>query len=121
MSCQLLLVGDEQGLISSLDTTAAHKPPVLLHRFVAHENAIFDLKLTCDERSMITGAGDTNARVFDLATSSCTTKCGRNDTATYGGFVEHGHIGSVKCVAPHPSSPGLFVQSIFYYVIYLFI
>ncbi len=94
MDGHLLFLAHEDGSVALVDVSAT--TPELIKRGVwrAHCNAVFDLALDHDERTLYTASGDLTARAWDLATSQ--------NVAILRGNA--GHLGSIKAIAPHPRS-----------------
>ncbi|KAL7748203.1 hypothetical protein RI367_006389 [Sorochytrium milnesiophthora] len=90
----LLLVGDEAGQVSFLDTNQIDAEPLLL-RMQTHRNAVLDVKWHPSERKMVTASGDRTARLWD-----CETQVG------IASFT--GHYSSVKCVSFDPFNVNVF-------------
>ena len=101
-----LLVGDEEGIITILDTRRSLKSQMHAERrstqpysrFRGHDNAIFDAIWLNDDRDIATAGGDATVRVFDA--SSTVRKA-----------VLRGALGSVKCVRAHPESKSVLVSA----------
>lgn len=94
-----LLTGDEDGILTVLDTrrslrdqmrviAPSHTPPA---RFRAHDNAIFDAVWMNNDTRVASASGDATVRVFDPETLFRTALC-------------RGATASVKCVRPLSSS-----------------
>lgn len=90
-----LLVGDEYGVLTILDTRRAlstqldpsrqHQPPIA--RLAAHKSAVFDACWLADERDVATASGDGSVRIFDIAHTARIGLC-------------TGATTTVRCVAP---------------------
>ncbi|KAK9472310.1 WD40-repeat-containing domain protein [Dipodascopsis tothii] len=69
----LAAVGDENGLVHFVDTTdepdQGRKAPLL--QMICHNNAIFDLEFSHDDRFLATSSGDQTVRVFDVQAHKC--------------------------------------------------
>lgn len=81
-----LLVSDESGLVSILDTEEAPLGPK--DQFRAHNNSIFDSGWSLDGCKVMTASGDLSAAVWDIETKHA--------------VVLNGHLGSVKCIRNSP-------------------
>lgn len=98
-SGQALLAGDEEGIITILDTTRSLRDQMHaempssspLARFRAHDNAIFDATFMKQDASVATAAGDGTVRMFDLET---TFRCAMLKASK----------SSVKCVRMQPEA-----------------
>lgn len=95
MEGHALAAGDEEGIVTILDTrqnlkNQMHEPRY--PRFTAHDNAIFDIVWLQDDSTIATASGDATIRIFDVESSSRLA-------------LLRGHTGSAKCVRPCPSMP----------------
>lgn len=101
-----LAAADEEGVVTVLDTRRslrdqmhAHSPATAPHaRFLAHDNAIFDIIWMHNDTSLATASGDATVRIFDAATS-------------YRKALLRGHTGSAKCVRAFPTMPDVVVTA----------
>lgn len=94
-----LAAADEEGVVTVLDTrrslleqmhasTRASSP---VSRFVAHDNAIFDIIWMSSDRQVATASGDGTVRVFDIETM-------------YRSALLRGHSGSAKAIRSIPGT-----------------
>ncbi|KAG9284317.1 hypothetical protein G9A89_007472 [Geosiphon pyriformis] len=90
----LLAVADEEGTISLIDSRWDNRIEMEQSRtrFNAHNNAIFDIQWSLDDRTLATASGDQSARLWDVETKECTA-------------IFQGHTCSIKSIAAHPESP----------------
>ncbi|KAK9458215.1 WD40-repeat-containing domain protein [Dipodascopsis uninucleata] len=63
-------IGDESGCVRILDTDRENFDQAQLN-IICHDNAIFDLEFSIDDRLFATSSGDQTARVFDLQAHKC--------------------------------------------------
>ncbi|XP_010248601.1 PREDICTED: denticleless protein homolog isoform X1 [Nelumbo nucifera] len=102
----LLAVSDEDGYVSIYDTH--RKLPSLTScrenadearvcDWVAHSNAIFDVRWVKDDSLIMTASGDQSIKIWDVEKRSCVN-------------VLTGHTGSVKSLCSHPSNLDLLVS-----------
>ncbi|KAJ3029966.1 UNVERIFIED_CONTAM: hypothetical protein HDU68_010543 [Siphonaria sp. JEL0065] len=94
-----LAVGSESGVVSVLDTAANVEP----ENFVAdywqsHNNNIFDICWTPDDRYIVTASGDQTSKLFDVEQRKCVSVLGR-------------HRSSVKTVTFNPREPNMFATA----------
>jgi WD40 repeat protein len=88
----LLAVVGEEGYVTLLDTSNSDALPVQ-HRFLAHENAVFECQWSPGDTHMATAAGDETVALWDLKSTS-SPLC-----------VLGGHSGSIKAVRWSRSNP----------------
>lgn len=101
-----LLAGDEDGIISILDTNrsltdqmhASSPSQAPRARFRGHDNAIFDAIWLANDTRVASASGDATVRVFDPDTQTRTALC-------------RGATGTVRCVREVPSSNGSLLAS----------
>lgn len=101
MGGHALAAGDEEGIVSVLDTRCNLHQQMLQSthpRFTAHENAIFDLSWLNGDRDIATASGDATIRVFDVETTTRRA-------------MLRGHTGSAKAVRQCPSAPHLLLTA----------
>lgn len=101
-----LAAADEEGVVSVLDTrrslvdqthgTTRNAAP--LSRFVAHDNAIFDVIWMPGDREVATASGDGTVRVFDIDTM-------------YRRALLRGHSGSAKAIRSLPGMPNVLLST----------
>ncbi|KAI8927616.1 WD40-repeat-containing domain protein, partial [Entophlyctis helioformis] len=90
---QLLAAVLESGSVCIFQTDGELGRPVL--QWAAHDNAIFDCAWTNDNTQIITGAGDSCVRLWDVETQRC--------------LVEYrDHSGSIKSISCSPFQPDIF-------------
>ena len=101
-----LLAGDEEGIITILDTQRSLKSQMHAEtpstqpysRFRGHDNAIFDAIWLNDDHDIATAGGDATVRVFDAC-------------STVRKAVLRGALGSVKCVRAYSESKSVLVSA----------
>ncbi|KAJ3217829.1 hypothetical protein HDU67_007246, partial [Dinochytrium kinnereticum] len=109
-----LAIADEEGTIGVIDTTRDNRSetgeePILIFPFKriedtprvswqAHQNAIFDICWTPDDKFMVTAAGDQTCRLWDVERQECVC-------------VFAGHECSVKSVSYNPKDPNVFATA----------
>lgn len=101
-----LAAADEEGVVTVLDTRrslldqmhSATRGSAPLARFVAHDNAIFDIIWMQDDTQVATASGDGTIRVFDVE-------------STYRRALLRGHSGSAKCIRALPSMPNVLMSA----------
>jgi len=103
----IVIIGDESGSVRLISTNKAsdtsafkgykdfHTP---LLEIACHENAVFDLSLTEDDRRLATASGDQTTRIFDLEKQTCL------------GLLNY-HEASVKQVSFNPLNPSMLISS----------
>eukprot|EP00501_MAST-03F_sp_TOSAG23-6_P001169 GSMAST32.ASY1.ANO1.1213.1 assembled CDS len=94
-----LCISDEDGWVEILDSRLPldiiENAERKRHRWLAHANAVFDLKWTDYDTKIITASGDQTARLFDIET--------RKLLLTF-----ESHNGSVKSISTHPLNPHVY-------------
>ncbi|KAJ3176921.1 hypothetical protein HK101_010336 [Irineochytrium annulatum] len=96
-----LAVADEAGSVGVIDTNSDNRAETEespRFSFDAHENAIFDLCWTSDDRFMVTVSGDQTGKLWDVETQTCVN-------------VFQGHTCSVKSIANNPADPNVFATA----------
>lgn len=96
-----LACGDEEGIVTILDTRVNLKHQMQASkcpRFVAHDNAIFDIIWLQGDDAIATASGDSTVQIFDAETSARIA-------------VLRGHGGSAKCVRACPAMPSLLLTA----------
>jgi len=103
----IVIIGDESGSVRLVSTdkssdTSAFKGYKDFHtpliEIACHENAVFDLSVTEDDRRLATASGDQTTRIFDLEKQTCL------------GLLNY-HEASVKQVSFNPSNPSMLISS----------
>lgn len=95
-SGQFLAATDEEGHVTILNTEHDRSDPAFLRtQWVAHENAVFDLAWSPDDKTIITASGDQTARLWDVETETRLAV-----------FV--GHACSIKSITFDPMDPKIF-------------
>ncbi|KAK9719608.1 hypothetical protein K7432_004711 [Basidiobolus ranarum] len=97
---RLLAVADEEGRVNILDTSFDNsieneRTRISWH---AHNNAVFDVQWTHDDKRVITVSGDQTAGLWDVETRKC-----------LGNF--YGHTSSVKSVTINPFDNHIFATA----------
>ncbi|WIA08986.1 hypothetical protein OEZ85_008400 [Tetradesmus obliquus] len=103
--CKFLTVGDEEGCVSIVDTSAEELPTSLYTdhdrppraKWLAHNNTIFDMAWAKNDSVLYTASGDQHVGVWDTAAGRLRVYCA-------------GHDGSVKAVCPHSTQPDVFAS-----------
>ncbi|KAF8449724.1 WD40-repeat-containing domain protein [Kalaharituber pfeilii] len=92
----LVGIGDESGGVRLLETEKDLAPGFskVYLGIICHDNAVFDISWSPDDHQLATASGDQTARVFDVATQTCTN-------------VLVGHRSSVKQAAFNPRNPSI--------------
>ena len=101
-----LAAADEEGVVTVLDTRRPLKEQMLaasrasgpIARFLAHDNAIFDLIWMKNDSLVATASGDATVRVFDVETKSRSA-------------MLRGHSGSAKCIRALPTMPNVLMSA----------
>lgn len=101
-----LAAADEEGVVTVLDTRrslfdqmhATTRATTPRARFVAHDNAIFDIIWMDGDNQVATASGDGTVRVFDVET-------------TYRRALLRGHSGSAKCIRTLPTMPNVLMSA----------
>ncbi|TIB84054.1 WD40 repeat-like protein [Wallemia mellicola] len=97
----VLVVGDEEGSVSFLDAQPRAKQRSnrrLVGYLEAHDNAIFDLKFSCDSAQFCTASADQEIRIWDTRTQAHVGTC-------------HGHTGSIKALSWSNFSDSIFASA----------
>ncbi|KAI3713236.1 hypothetical protein L1987_71810 [Smallanthus sonchifolius] len=82
---------------SSLATAAENAEKARKCRWLAHENAIFDVCWIKDDTNLLTACGDHSIKVWDSQERKCI-------------LALTGHTGSVKSISAHPSNNDIIVS-----------
>lgn len=101
-----LAAADEEGVVTVLDTRrslneqmhAATRATTPAARFLAHDNAIFDIIWMQNDSLVATASGDATVRVFDVETN-------------FRRALLRGHSGSAKCIRALPSMPNVLMSA----------
>ncbi len=101
-----LAAADEEGVVTVLDTRrslvdqthAATTSTSPVSRFVAHDNAIFDIIWMPGDKEVATASGDGTVRVFDIDTM-------------YRRALLRGHSGSAKAIRVLPTMPNVLMST----------
>ncbi|KAL2926196.1 Denticleless protein-like protein [Bienertia sinuspersici] len=105
-NAHILAVTDEEGYVNFLDTrlkldsSATHQENAaksIVSSWVAHDNSVYDLCWTKEDRSVLTASADHTIKLWDVEHKKC-----------YG--MLRGHVGSVKSVSCHPTNSDLVVS-----------
>ncbi|OUM68203.1 hypothetical protein PIROE2DRAFT_58269 [Piromyces sp. E2] len=88
---KLIAIADEIGNVRIINTEKEGEIE-LKSQWLAHENAIFDIAWSLDDRKLLTAGGDQTALLWDLETNKCLS-----------GF--QGHVSSIKSIVFHNENP----------------
>jgi len=88
---KLLAIADEIGNVRIINTEKEGEIE-LKTQWLAHENAIFDIAWSLDDKKLITAGGDQTALLWDIETNKCLS-----------GF--QGHVSSIKSIVFHNTNP----------------
>jgi len=88
---KLLAIADEIGNVRIINTEKEGEIE-LKTQWLAHENAIFDIAWSLDDKKLITAGGDQTALLWDIETNKCIS-----------GF--QGHVSSIKSIVFHNTNP----------------
>ncbi|KAI8818529.1 WD40-repeat-containing domain protein [Fimicolochytrium jonesii] len=96
----ILAVADEDGTIGLINAQhdsryESHTPRT---EWAAHQNAIFDICWSNDDRHIVSASGDQTVRVWDVETQKCVR-------------VFEGNTSSVKCVTRNERNPNIFATA----------
>ncbi|KAJ6751589.1 hypothetical protein OIU85_002061 [Salix viminalis] len=95
----ILAVSDEDGYVSLFDTrTKFPSEKARISDWVAHQNAIFDVRWIKEDTTILTASGDQTIKVWDAQEKKCAG-------------ILMGHTGSVKSVSPHPTNSDLLISA----------
>ncbi|KAG2714619.1 hypothetical protein I3760_03G036200 [Carya illinoinensis] len=102
----ILAVSDEDGYVSLFDTrrkfscSASHQENAEKAKvcdWVAHHNAVFDVRWIKEDAQILTASGDQTVKVWDVQEMKCIAAL-------------MGHTGSVKSIYSHPTNPDIIVS-----------
>ncbi|XP_041003770.1 denticleless protein homolog [Juglans microcarpa x Juglans regia] len=102
----ILAVSDEDGYVSLFDTrrkfscSASHQENAEKAKvcdWVAHHNAVFDVRWIKEDAQILTASGDQTVKVWDVQEMKCIAEL-------------MGHTGSVKSICSHPTNPDIVVS-----------
>ncbi|ORX64749.1 WD40 repeat-like protein [Anaeromyces robustus] len=88
---KLLAIADEIGNVRIINTEKEGEIE-LKTQWLAHENAIFDIAWSLDDKKLMTAGGDQTALLWDIETNKCIS-----------GF--QGHVSSIKSIVFHNQNP----------------
>ncbi|CAG8590806.1 11889_t:CDS:10, partial [Diversispora eburnea] len=95
-----LAVADEEGVVGFID--ARHDNTIEMERyrpqFRTHDNAVFDIMWSENDKSIITASGDQTARLWDIESHKCKA-------------VFFGHTCSIKTVSYNSCNPNMLVTA----------
>ncbi|KDE04858.1 hypothetical protein MVLG_04718 [Microbotryum lychnidis-dioicae p1A1 Lamole] len=93
---QILAIGDEEGGLTFIDASKQSQWDTDTSRtsFQAHDNAVFDIAWSSDDRTITTASGDQTAVLWDVETMTCTGRL-------------LGHSGTIKSTQWDPKNPNL--------------
>ncbi|SCZ88489.1 BZ3500_MvSof-1268-A1-R1_Chr2-1g04444 [Microbotryum saponariae] len=93
---QILAIGDEEGGLTFVDASKQSQWDTDTSRtsFQAHDNAVFDIAWSSDDRTITTASGDQTAVLWDVETMTCTARL-------------LGHSGTIKSTQWDPKNPNL--------------
>ncbi|CAI0456235.1 unnamed protein product, partial [Linum tenue] len=105
-NAHILAVSDEEGYLSLFDsrrklssatTRLENTGKARITEWVAHQNAIFDIRWIKDDARILTASGDQSIQLWDVQGKKCIG-------------VLLGHTGSVKSLSSHPTNSDLLVS-----------
>ncbi|SCV72018.1 BQ2448_4712 [Microbotryum intermedium] len=94
---QMLAIGDEEGGLTFVDASKQSQWDTDSSRtsFQAHDNAVFDIAWSADDRTITTASGDQTAALWDVETITCIGRL-------------LGHFGTIKSTQWDPKNPSTF-------------
>ncbi|EPS65344.1 hypothetical protein M569_09434, partial [Genlisea aurea] len=108
-SAHILALADEGGYVTLINSRqkfmdfSSHEEnaeKAKVSEWVAHENAIFDLRWIKGDLNLLTASGDQSIKVWDANEKKCTRTL-------------LGHTGSIKTISCHPTNQGEFPNFIY--------